>query len=283
MADKTLIAWTDHTFNIAWGCMKVSPGCKHCYAETLSANPRFGGDTRPTVWGPNSDRRTFGPEHWHNPVKWNRAAAVSGTRHRVFSSSMCDVFEDHPTIDAERAKLWTLIDATPHLDWQILTKRADRIAANLPPHWGAGWPNVWLGVSIENNDYVSRADHLRAVNAAVRFISYEPALGPLDALNLDGIDWLIFGGESGPGYRPMDVQWARDIRARCEAAGTAFFFKQSAAPRTEMGTTLDGQLVRAYPVPRRVGGAAGVTAASGGRRRGGVGRGPSLFPGGTGQ
>jgi hypothetical protein len=102
---------------------------------------------------------------------------------------MCDNFEGHPTIDAERAKLWPLIRATPWLDWQLLTKRADRIADNLPPDWGKGWPNVWLGVSIENNDYVGRADHLRKIPAAVRFVSYEPALGPLDRLNLKGIDW----------------------------------------------------------------------------------------------
>jgi protein gp37 len=249
MADKTLIAWTDHTFNIAWGCVKVSPGCKHCYAETASSSPRLGSFN---VWGPMADRRTFGDHHWHHPLRWNRAAERDGVRRRVFSSSMCDIFEDHPTIERERAKLWDVIAQTPALDWQLLTKRADRIAANLPPRWGAGWPNVWLGVSIENNDYVWRADALRALQAVVLFISYEPALGPLDRLTLDGIDWLIFGGESGPGYRPMNVQWARDIRARCARAGTAFFYKQSAAPRTEMGITLDGEVVRHYPTPRRV-------------------------------
>lgn len=258
MAEKTKIAWTDHTFNIAWGCMKISPGCKHCYAETATTSGRFGAYD---VWGPTSDRRTFGDQHWHHPIRWDRSAQRHpeapfvrgpGSRPLVFCSSMCDIFEDHPTIDREREKLWDVIAQTPHLDWQLLTKRADRIAERLPANWGGGWPNVWLGVSIENNDYVSRADHLRGINAVVRFISYEPALGPLDKLNLGGIDWLIFGGESGPDYRPMDVQWARDMRARCERAGTAFFYKQSAAPRTEMGIELDGQIVRNFPTPRRV-------------------------------
>lgn len=244
MSQTTLIAWTDHTFNIAWGCMKVSPGCKHCYAETLSSSARIGSFR---VWGPSSPRRTFGADHWKHPDRWQRAAMREGRRHRVFTSSMCDLFEDHPTIDEERAKLWPVIARTPALDWQLLTKRADRIASGLPPGWGQGWPNVWLGVSIENNDYVWRADQLRRIPAVVRFVSYEPALGPLDALDLAGIHWVIVGGESGPGYRPMDVQWARDMRARCKAAGVAFFFKQSAAPRTEMGIHLDGKLVREYP------------------------------------
>ncbi len=244
MADKTIIAWTNKTFNIAWGCTKVSPGCKNCYADTLSS--RYGHD----VWGPKKPRRVFGAKHWAEPVKWNREAADAGERCRVFSSSMCDIFEDHPTIDAERQKLWDLIRATPWLDWQLLTKRPERILANLPADWGKGYANVWMGTSIENNDYVGRADELRKIPATVRFISYEPALGPLDKLNLAGLDWLIQGGESGPGWRPMDLQWARDIKARCEAAGVAYFFKQSAAHRTEMGIELDGQIVRNYPQRR---------------------------------
>lgn len=130
MADKTIIAWTHRTFNLAWGCTKVSPGCKNCYADTLSG--RYGH----SVWGPKNPRRTFGPKHWAEPLKWNAEAQAAGTRLRVFSSSMCDYMEDHPTITQERAKLWPLIRATPHLDWQLLTKRSDRIAANLPADWG---------------------------------------------------------------------------------------------------------------------------------------------------
>jgi protein gp37 len=244
VAEKTAIAWTDHTFNIAWGCVKISPGCKNCYADGLAG--RYGFD----VWGPTKPRRTFGAKHWAEPLGWNKAAEAEGRRHRAFCSSMCDVGEDHPTIDQERAKLWPLIRATPWLDWQLLTKRADRLAAILPPGWGDGWPNVWLGVSIENNDYVHRADALRAIPAAVRFISYEPALGPVPDLDTRGIDWVIYGGESGNNYRPEDKQWARDVRAMCKTTGTAFFHKQSADRYTERGIELDGKIVREYPTSR---------------------------------
>jgi protein gp37 len=189
-------------------------------------------------------------KHWREPLDWNRDAMEAAERRRVFSSSMCDIGEDHPDIIREVAKLWPLIRATPWLDWQLLTKRPERYPIILPSDWGDGYPNVWLGTSIENNGYIERADFLRAVPATVRFISYEPALGPLDELDLTGIDWLIYGGESGPGWRPEDKQWARDIRARCESGSTAFFHKQSAAFRTELGIELDGQIVRNYPVRR---------------------------------
>lgn len=246
MAQKTGIAWTDHTFNIAWGCVKVSPGCKHCYADTLSN--RMGHD----VWGPRANRRVLSPSYWKEPHKWNRAAEEEGRIHLVFSSSMCDVFEDHPTITEQRERLWQLIRETPNLHWQLLTKRPERIAENLPADWGVGYPNVWLGTSIENDDYVWRADHLRDIPAVVRFVSYEPALGPLPSLNLSGLDWIIYGGESGPGWRDHDLDWPREMRRRCEEAGVVFFYKQSAAPRTEMGIELDGEIVRKYPTPRAV-------------------------------
>jgi protein gp37 len=245
MSQKTIIAWTDHTFNIAWGCQKVSPGCANCYADGLAA--RYGHD----VWGPQKPRRTFGSKHWAEPRKWDQDAARAGKVARVFCSSMCDVFEDHPTITAERAKLWPLIEATPNLAWQLLTKRPERIAANLPANWDRIRQRVWIGCSVENADYVGRIDHIRTIDAAVRFVSYEPALGPIaHAANLCGIDWLIYGGESGPRYRPEDKQWARDIMALCRETGTAFFHKQSAALYTERGIKLDGVLVREYPTPR---------------------------------
>ena len=154
----------------------------------------------------------------------------------------------------ERAKLFDAIRLTPALDWQLLTKRPENFARFLPADWGQGWPNVWLGVSIETMDYAGRADILRGIPAAVRFLSYEPALGPLDGLDLTGIDWVIYGGESGPGFRGHDLAWPRAMRAKCEAAGIAFFYKQSPAHRTEMGTTLDGETVRKYPTPRAPGG-----------------------------
>lgn len=246
MSEKTSIAWTDATFNIAWGCTKISPGCAHCYADDLSA--RYGHD----VWGPSKPRRTFGAKHWAEPLKWDRQAAKAGVRKRVFCSSMCDVWEDHPTIDAEREKLWPLIAQTPHLDWQLLTKRPDRIAAHLPANWPAIRGRVWLGVSIENEDYAFRADEIRRLACAVRFVSYEPALGPLaHALDLTGVDWVIVGGESGPSFRPMNPQWARDMRDRCASADVSFFHKQSAHRLPGRGEELDGILHHEYPAVRR--------------------------------
>ncbi|ANS03299.1 hypothetical protein [uncultured Mediterranean phage uvDeep-CGR2-KM19-C37] len=241
MSEKTIIAWTDHTFNIAWGCTKVSPGCKNCYAEGIA--DRYGWD----AWGASGARRTFGKKRWQEPLKWNRAAEAAGVRKKVFASSMCDNFEDHPVVATELKKLWPLIERTPWLDWQLLTKRANRIAECLPKNWGDGWPNVWLGVSIENDEYAWRADRLREVPAAIRFVSYEPALGPLDSLNLDGISWAIYGGESGPRFRPHSLEWARSMRDRCKAAGTAFFYKQSPNRFTERGTQIDGYTIREFP------------------------------------
>ncbi len=246
MGQETLIAWTTHTFNMVWGCVKVSPGCAHCYAETLSK--RYGHD----VWGKDKTRRVFGEKHWREPLRWHEEARAAGERRRAFCGSMCDWCEDHPTVEQERRKLWSLIRDTPQLDWLLLTKRPERIRECLPADWGGGYLNVWLGTSVENNDYAWRADHLRQVPATVRFISYEPALGPLDRLDLTGIDWVIYGGESGAGFRQHDLSWPREMRRRCEEANVAFFYKQSAAIRTEMGTTLDGQTVRQYPIPRLV-------------------------------
>jgi protein gp37 len=246
MAEETIIAWTSHTFNAWMGCQKVSPGCAHCYAETLTKN-RMGLQ----LWGPTAPRQVTAAANWRKPIGWNREAQESGKRSMVFCGSLMDWAEDHPTAIATLQRLWQLIRVTPWLDWQLLTKRAERIAESLPADWGEGYPNVWLGVSIENMDYAHRAATLAKIRAAVRFISYEPALGPLGAMSLDGIDWLICGGESGPGYRPMPMEWSREMRDKCRAAGVAYFHKQSSGYRTELGTTLDGETVREYPTPRR--------------------------------
>jgi len=252
MGKTTIIAWTDHTWNMAWGCTKVSAGCKNCYADTLADRYgwRDGGNSGPKIWGKNAARRIFGESHWREPLKWNREAEILNKPERVFCSSMCDVFEDHPTINAEREKLWPLIRATPMLHWQLLTKRPERIARELPDDWGNGYHNVWLGTSIENNDWIGRADYLRHIPAVVRFISYEPALGPLDQIDLGNIDWVIAGGESGPGYRDMEIGWAVEMEQKCRREGVAFFFKQSSGPRTEMGIDALGGIVRQYPTPR---------------------------------
>lgn len=275
MAKDSKIEWTHHTFNPWWGCVKVSPGCHHCYADTLAKR------TGHKVWGPakTTPRRLFGGKYWAEPLKWNIEAEKAGERHRVFCGSMCDVFEDHPTANAERVRLWPLIRATPWLDWLLLTKRPENIEANLPEDWGNGYENVWLGTSVENSDYVDRARVLAQIPAVLRFLSVEPLLGPV-ALRSDwydvlvgwdvepehtrgcspeegcasgcpeavqvqtyGIQWVIVGGESGGGARPMDIEWARSLRDQCAQTGVAFFLKQLGGVRDKRGgedALLDG-------------------------------------------
>jgi protein gp37 len=208
------------------------------------------------LWGPKGKRQVTSVAYWKQPAKWNREADIDKTRRRVFCGSLCDWAEDHPVAAERRPFLFDIIRKTPHLDWLLLSKRAERIAECLPKDWGDGWPNVWIGATIESNDYVHRADCLRAIPATVRFVSYEPALGHLDKLDLSGLDWIIYGGESGPGYRPHDLAWPREMKRRCEEAAAnakpgerwpTFFYKQMAAPRTEMGIELDGEIVRNYP------------------------------------
>jgi protein gp37 len=252
MASDSNISWTDHTFNIAWGCTKVSPGCANCYAETLARRHGY-----VEHWGksPDAIRRTFGPKYWQAPLAWNEKARQAGKMARVFACSMCDVFDDHPDVASERPRLWRLIKRTPWLLWLILTKRpenisADPITGTLPGSWrDMPYPNVWLGVSIEDDAHVWRAKTLATVSAALRFVSYEPALGPLTKLNLDamGINWVIYGGESGPKFRSDQAKWARAIRLQCETFGVPFFYKQGAAIRTEMHTTLDGETIQQFP------------------------------------
>lgn len=241
MGIKTKIAWTDHTFNPWMGCQRVSEGCRNCYAETFTRN-RMG----KKLWGASAPRQvTKGP--WKNVEKWNDSAESDGVRRRVFCASLCDVFEDHPTAEKTRPRLWDLVRRCTSLDWQLLTKRPENIRGMLPSDWGDGWNHVWLGTTIEDRRVIHRADVLRSVPSRIRFISYEPAIGPLAPIDLSGIDWVIYGGESGPGYRPEDKQWARDMLSECRAQNVAFFHKQSAGPRTEMGIELDGKIVREFP------------------------------------
>lgn len=268
MAENSIIAWTHNTANAWIGCTKKSDGCKNCYAETLVVN-RMG---EKGLWGPvgTAGRRRTGGANWAKFRRWNKQAEKAGVSMRVFLGSLMDIFESHPDLEPIRDEVWQLIRVTPFIQWQALTKRPENIRSMLPADWGeGGYHNVWLGTSIESetakerNDVTGemqlvtkRREVLAGIPAAVRFISYEPALGPLSTMPLSGIDWLIGGGESGPGWRPMDLQWQRDIRERCATPRgihdhtTAYFFKQSAAPRTEMGTKLDGETVRNYPVPR---------------------------------
>ena len=266
MSEKTGIAWTDHTFNPWWGCFKVSPGCKNCYAETLA--DRYGHD----VWGPpaTTQRRTFGAKHWSDPLAWNKAAAAAGERRRVFSGSMCDVFEDHPTANAVRPELWELIRRTPSLDWQLLTKRPENIAAMLPPDWGDGYANAWLGTSVEDQERADeRIPELLKVPARIRFLSCEPLLGPVDLDDyLDSsygcggearsencemcgtraIGWVIVGGESGAGRRPMELAWLEAIVADCDLAGVPVFVKQDSAFKSDQRGRIPDELwIREFP------------------------------------
>lgn len=244
MSAGSKIEWTDHTFNPWWGCAKVSPGCNHCYAEGVA--DRWGHD----VWGVKADRRFFGDKHWAEPEKWNRQAQQAGVRARVFSGSMCDVFEDRADLDEHRARLTDLIDRTPNLDWLLLTKRPENVKRLAL--WGDSWPtNVWLGTSVEDQRRADeRIPHLLDVPAKVRFLSCEPLLGPVDlskwlctcghaddfgvdhdddcpwSRRLPHLSWVIVGGESGAGARPMHPRWARSLRDECVQAGVPFFFKQ---------------------------------------------------------
>lgn len=248
--EKTLIAWTDLTANFWMGCSRYSEGCRNCYAATLTKN-RMGLD----LWG-NKPRQAVKNVYGklRKQAKESDAGLAGvmgeGQPHLVFVGSLMDWAEDHPDAEKLRPKMWETIRQYPQLHFQLLTKRAENIRNCLPDDWGDGYANVWLGTSIEDMRVAHRADHLRDIPAAVRFISYEPALGPLDDMPINGIDWIIYGGESGPGYRPEDKDWARSMDKRCTEEGVAFFHKQSAHRLTERGIELDGKIVRNFPRPR---------------------------------
>lgn len=238
---ETSIQWADYTFNPWIGCQRVSPGCEHCYAEARDHHWRPGRER----WGPKAPRERTSPENWKQPLKWNRAALKAGVRKRVFCASLADVFEDRLELIAWREDLFGLIAATPALDWLLLTKRPENIARLWPemkrspdnsayiPCWEPSaehWPNLWLGTTVEDQQRANeRIPHLIASPAAVRFLSCEPLLGPLDLskwmdedelgfVNSE-IDWVIVGGESGPGARPFDLAWARSLVWQCRNGG----------------------------------------------------------------
>ena len=229
MSENSSIEWTDHTFNPWWGCVKVSPACQHCYAESFSK--RVGKD----VWGKNAPRRFFGEEKWQEPIRWNAKATKEGRRKRVFCASMSDVFEERTNLDPWRKKLWDLILKTPLLDWLLLTKRPENIEKIAP--WTNDWPdNIWLGTTVENQECADeRLPHLLKHKSRVRFLSCEPILAPVDLerwvkpnkrKGLNGIDWIIAGGESGAEARPMNPDWVRKIRDQARTAGVSFLYKQ---------------------------------------------------------
>lgn len=226
MGERSKIAWTDHTFNPWWGCTRVSEGCVHCYAETLANR------TGHHVWGPQAGRRLFDDQHWFEPRVWNRKAHEAARPAFVFCGSMCDWLEDRPDLVQPRERLAQLIQDTPALTWLLLTKRIEKVAALVPERWARhGTPkNVWLGVSAETQlRYDQRIEELMATTYGLgvsrTFVSIEPQLEPI---TLEGFrpNWVIVGGESGPGCRPFDVAWARSLRDECQDAGIAFFMKQ---------------------------------------------------------
>lgn len=244
MADKSAIEWTEATWNPTTGCDRVTAGCDNCYALTLAKRLKAMGNPKYQIDG---DPRTSGPGfaiQMHEsaldiPRRWSAPRVV-------FVNSMSDLFHARVSNDFIR-QVFDVMESTPRHTYQVLTKRPIRLARmahNLP------WPtNVWMGVSIEDNTQGWRADRLREVPAAVRFLSAEPLLGPLDEVNLQGIDWLIAGGESGPRHRPVDHQWVDDLRLRCSALGIAFFFKQwgGRTPKSN-GRILDGRTFDEMPV-----------------------------------
>jgi protein gp37 len=238
MADRSRIEWTEATWNPVTGCSKVSPGCAHCYAETFAERWR-GVPGHPYEQG--FDLRLW-PERLQVPLRWQRPRVV-------FVNSMSDLFhEDIP--DEFVADVFDVMVRAKQHTFQILTKRHERLAELAPQ---LPWPrNVWMGVTIENRRFVHRADALREVPAAVRFISAEPLLGPLEGLDLGGIDWLIAGGESGPRHRRIDSAWATELRDRCLDEGVAFFFKQWGGQRPKSGgRELAGRHWDDMPRPKR--------------------------------
>jgi len=255
MGKFTGISWAHHTFNPWVGCTKVGPGCDHCYAEAQDARYAPKGVTIAPHWGPGAPRRRTVANNWAQPLKWNREAQREGIRYRVFCASLADVF-DNEVDPAWRADLFELIRQTPNLDWMLLTKRIGNVAKMLPADWGSGWPNVWLGATVVTQLEADRdIPKLLQTPAVIRWLSMEPLIervnlarietmafpgaelldattGELSGLfgdpggQIAAIDWVIVGGESGPGARTMDLDWARTIGQQCAAAGVAFHFKQ---------------------------------------------------------
>ena len=237
MAQDSAIEWTDATWNPVTGCTKISPGCKNCYAHRMAHRLHAMGQPRYR----NNFDVTLHPDLLEQPLHWAQPR-------KIFVNSMSDLF--HPEVPAEFIQ--AVFDVMGQAYWhtfQILTKRSDRLAelaGQLPWH-----DNIWMGVSVENKDYTHRIDHLRKVRAAVRFLSVEPLLGPIPKLPLQGIDWVIVGGESGPRCRKIEPQWVRQIRDRCIALWVPFFFKQWGGTRKKQsGRELDCRTWDEMPDPK---------------------------------
>jgi len=237
MAVGSSIEWTEATWNPVTGCTKISPGCKHCYAERMAHRLEAMGQANYA----NGFRLTLQPQMLDLPLRWRRSRTV-------FVNSMSDLF--HKDVPLEFVT--RVFDVMRRASWhtfQVLTKRADRLRAlDRSLAWA---PNIWIGVSVESETYLSRADDLRQTGARTKFLSLEPLLGPLRGLDLRGIDWVIVGGESGPGARPIQAAWVTEIRDHCCEARVPFFFKQWGGPRkNRTGRLLEGRLWDEMPAPR---------------------------------
>lgn len=234
MATRSTIEWTESTWNPVTGCTKISPGCKHCYAERLSHRLNAMGQPNYS----NGFALTIQPHMLQVPFRWK-------TPQIIFVNSMSDLFHKNVPTAYVRQVFDVMVSANWH-NYQVLTKRSDRLAqlsAQLP--WQ---PHIWMGVSVENADYTFRIDHLRQTEANVKFLSLEPLIGRLPQLNLEGMDWVIVGGESGPGARVMNKEWVLDIRDQCVAANVPFFFKQwGGTNKKRAGRELEGRFWNEMP------------------------------------
>lgn len=238
MALGSGIEWTEATWNPVTGCTKISPGCKHCYAERMSERLRAMGQNNYR----NGFELTLQPHMLELPLRWKKPQAI-------FVNSMSDLF--HVGVPFEYIKrVFEVMNRASWHRFQVLTKRSDRLAElsrHLP--WA---PNIWMGVSVENGRYQRRVNDLRATAARIKFLSLEPLLGPLDDLDVHGIHWVIVGGESGPGARPMEAAWVRGLRDQCVAAGIPFFFKQwGGTNKKQAGRVLDGRTWDEVPAVAR--------------------------------
>ncbi len=250
MAGSSDIEWTEATWNPVAGCLMVSPGCTNCYAQRLAArlqamgSPKYEGTTRRTgnrhVW---SGRVNVHPAVFDAPLRWRRPL-------RIFVNSMSDLFQEAVS-DEVILRIWSVMRYATWHTFQVLTKRPERMSEFLS-HSKFQLPNVWVGTSVESASYVDRIDILRPVAASVRFVSFEPLLGPVTPIDLTGIHWAIVGGESGPGARPMARQWVESIKAACQDQNVAFFFKQwGGTQKRRQGRLLDGRTWDEYPATQR--------------------------------
>jgi protein gp37 len=235
MADHSGIEWTESTWNPITGCTRISPGCQHCYAERMARRLQAMGNPNYA----NGFRLTLHQQSLEIPIRWKKPRMI-------FVNSMSDLFHQDVPLDFIQKTFDVMRKASWHT-YQVLTKRSNRLCELSQ---SIDWPvNVWMGVSVENSDYTFRIEHLRRTGAYVKFLSLEPLLGPLPYMNLEDIDWVIVGGESGPGARPMKKDWAIDIKNQCKSACIPFFFKQwGGVRRKHSGRMLQGRTWDQMPV-----------------------------------